>query len=133
MTTPAGFILVFNGDSGLPAMLVDVVRKAMGQEDCALCEIVYSPLGKRRAWKACTARLAVPVQELHRDQVPSAWGITLDALPCILAQSGTGETPTLLFTRDEIARCGGSVEKLERMLHNALSGPGANPGLKPTV
>lgn len=45
-------ILVYDANGGLAAMLVDVVKKALGREDCALCEITYSPLGKRQSWQA---------------------------------------------------------------------------------
>src|SRR4051794_29319114 len=68
-------ILVYDADSGLGAMMLDVVKKLVGREDCALCEITYSPIGKRAAWSACEARLGVAVQELHRDQLPADWGI----------------------------------------------------------
>jgi hypothetical protein len=46
---PDRLILVYDGDSGLGAMLLDVVKKAVGREECALCEITHGPLGKRGA------------------------------------------------------------------------------------
>jgi hypothetical protein len=55
-------ILVYNGDSGLGAMLLDVLRKAVGREDCALCEITYSPIGKRAPWTSREGRLGIPVE-----------------------------------------------------------------------
>lgn len=45
---PDRVILVYDGDSGVRAMLMDVLEKATGREECALCEITYGPLGKRR-------------------------------------------------------------------------------------
>ena len=112
-------ILVYNGDSGLAAMLLDGIKKAAGREECGLCEIVYSPVGKRRAWAACEARLGTAVEELHRDRLPAAWGIARTELPCILGRSGTAE-PFVLLTRAEITSCRGSVEQLERRLLDAL-------------
>jgi hypothetical protein len=117
-------ILVYNGDSGLGAMLLDVIKKAAGREDCALCEIVYSPVGKRRSWAACERRLGVAVEELHRDRVPAAWGIAPAELPCILGRAGQ-EVPFVLLTRADIDACRGSVEQLERRLHEALASAGA--------
>ena len=113
-----GIILVYNADSGLAAMLLDAVKKAVGREDCSLCEITYSPLGKRREWAACASRLGVPVEELHRDQLPAAWGIGRAELPCILGRTGE-EHPIILLTRAEIAACDG-VEPLERRLRSAI-------------
>jgi hypothetical protein len=112
-------ILVYNGDSGLAAMLLDAVKKAAGREDCALCEITYSPVGKRREWAACERRLGVSVEELHRDRLPAAWGISQSDLPCILGRAGD-ERPVVLLSRDNIRACSKSVVELERRLRDAL-------------
>lgn len=114
-------ILVYDGDGGLGAMLLDVVKKTVGREDCPLCEITYGPLGKRDAWRRCEARLGVIVDELHRDQLPEAWGISRTALPCILGRV-RDERPSILLTRDEIEACGAEVDALEGRLRRALSG-----------
>jgi hypothetical protein len=113
-------ILVYDGDSGVRALLLDVVKKAIGREDCPLCEITYGPLGKRRAWSACASRLGVAVEELHRDQLPAAWEIARDDLPCILARAGD-EAPSVLLTREAIVSCRSSVEQLDRELRAALA------------
>ena len=112
-------ILVYNADSGLRAMLLDVLKKAAGREDCALCEITYSPVGKRRAWAACESRLGVAVEELHRDQLPATWGIANAELPCILGAVGA-RPPFVLLPRSAIGACRGSVEQLERRLREAI-------------
>ena len=116
---PDRLILVYDGDSGLRALLLDVVKKAVGREECALCEITYGPLGKRRAWTECAARLGVAVDETHRDQLPPEWRIARDQLPCILARVRE-ERPVILVTRDEIAALGGSVDALERRILDGL-------------
>lgn len=113
-------ILVYNADSGIAALLLDVLKKAAGREDCSLCEITYSAVGKRRAWKACESRLGVRVEELHRDQLPAAWGVGAGELPCILARSGD-ERPFVLVSRSEIDACQRDVGALERRLVAALA------------
>lgn len=112
-------ILVYSGDSGLRAMLLDVIKKATGREDCSLCEITYGPLGKRSSWKECEARLGIEVHEMHRDTVPAQWRIDAE-LPCILARAGAAR-PVVLLRRDEIGACGGRVEMLETRIHEALA------------
>ena len=118
--TVSRLILVYAGDGGLAAMLADVVKKAFGREDCALCEITYSPLGQRPSWRACEARLGMPVREIHRNELPSEWGLAPAQLPCVLAQVSE-ERPEVLLTRAEIAACAGKVDELERRLFEALS------------
>jgi len=120
---PDRVILVYDGDSGMRAMLLDVAKKALGREDCALCEITYSPVGKRGAWRACETRLGVVVDELHRDQLPAEWNLPRSALPCVLGRTGA-ERPFVLVTRDEIRACGGRVEALERVLTSAIASRG---------
>lgn len=100
---PQSLILVFDADSGIRALILDVLKKAIGRDECGLCEITYGPLGKRGAWKACEARLGLTVSELHRDQLPAEWGIARGELPCILAQPDRG-LPFVLVGRDEIPR-----------------------------
>jgi hypothetical protein len=117
---PNRVVLVYDGDSGLRAMLVDVVKKSVGREECALCEITYGPLGKRGAWKTCEARLGTIVDEMHRDQLPDEWGIARSELPCVLGRTGT-ERPFVLLSREEIVACAGSVDELEHRVLAALS------------
>lgn len=124
---PDRLILVYSGDSGVRAMLVDVLKKLVGREECALCEITYSPFGKRGGWVACEKRLGIIVDELHRDRLPDAWGINRDELPCILARAGD-ERPFDLVSRDEIIACGGSIEQLERRIDDALQALATPPG-----
>lgn len=121
--TPDRLILVYDGNSGLGPMLLDVLKKAVGKEECALCEITYGPLGKRGAWRACEARLGMVVDELHRDQLPVEWRISREELPCVLARTRT-EPPHILVSRDEILSCSGSVEALESKLQANLSAAG---------
>lgn len=117
---PDRVILLYDGDSGVPAMLLDVLKKATGREECALCEITYGPLGKRREWVACEKRLEVIVDELHRDRIPAAWGVASAEIPCVLSRVGQ-DLPSMLVTRDEVATCHGSVHRLEELIVNALA------------
>lgn len=120
---PDRVVLVYDGDSGLRAMLLDAVKKAAGREECALCEITYGPLGKRGEWRACETRLGVIVDELRRDQLPAEWGVERDALPCVLGRVGT-EPPFVLLGREQIVECGGRVDELERRIVVALAAGG---------
>ncbi len=120
MTNPTELILVYDGRSGVRAMLLDVVKKAVGREECPLCEITYGAIGRRSAWNRCEARLGMPVTEMHRDELPADWGISAGELPCVLART-TNARPTVLVDRDAIVACGGEAEALERAIRRALA------------
>lgn len=117
---PDRVILVYDGSSGLRAMLVDVLKKSVGTEDCPLCEITHGPLGKRDAWRKCERRIGVIIEELHRDRLPQEWGLAQNALPCILGRV-RDERPFVLVTRPEIEACGAEVDALARRLLSALT------------
>jgi hypothetical protein len=120
MKNPTELILVYDGLSGVRAMLLDVVKKAVGREDCPLCAITYSPVGRRASWNRCETRLGMAVREMHRDELPSAWGIGAGELPCVLALTA-GAQPTVLLDRDAIVACGGRAEALEEAIRRALT------------
>lgn len=113
-------IFTYDGDSGIRALAFDVLKKAAGRGECALCEITYSSMGKRSAWKACESRLGVAITELHRDRIPREWNIRRDELPCVLVRVGA-EHPVVLLGRDEIADCHGSAEALEKRIRETLA------------
>ena len=115
-------ILVYDADSGVAALLLDVCKKLFGREDCALCALTYSPVGKRRAWSACAKGLGVAVEELHRDRLPADWGIARGELPCILGRAGEAR-PFRLLGRAELEACHGRVDELERRLRARLDTP----------
>lgn len=121
---PDTIILVYNGDGGLRALLADTVKSAFGRQECDLCAIAWSVTGKRRAWADAEARLGVFVEELHRDDLQPAWGLTRADVPCILARS-YGQAPAMLVTRAEIAACGRSPAALEARVREALARRGA--------
>mgnify|MGYP001600966743 CR=1 FL=1 len=100
-------------------LIINSLKKAIGREECALCEIVYSPVGKRRAWGECAARLGVTVREMHRDELPEAWGIQGADLPCVLGRERDAH-PFVLVTRDEILACQQNPEALERAILDGL-------------
>lgn len=124
---PDRLILVYDADGGAFAMVLDAMKKAVGKEDCPLCEVTYSPLGKRRSWQACERRLPIPVEERHRDQLPDDWGIPRTALPCVLARTGRAP-PVVLVARPEIAGCRGDAAALEGLIATALARLETEPG-----
>lgn len=123
MTNSTELILVYDGLSGVRAMLLDVVKKAVGRKDCPLCEITYSAVGRRSSWNRCETRLGMAVTEMHRDELPADWGISAGELPCVLART-SGARPVVLLDRDAIVACGGKVEALEQAIRRALAEPG---------
>lgn len=113
-------ILVYDGDSGFGALLLDVLNKVFGHGTCPLCAITHSPIGKRDAWRACEARFGLIVDQLHRDELPREWSLSPSELPCVLGRSGTSR-PVVLVSRAEIEACEGDILALEQRVAKALA------------
>ena len=83
-------IFVYNADSGLFNGLADWAHKIFSPETyaCNLCALTYSYTGMRREWRQFIARLDVPVEFLHRDELRTRYGIADMQLPAVLKESG---------------------------------------------
>ena len=88
-------IFVYNADSGKLNALLDSLHKMVNPASyfCKLCELTYSPVGEKKAWKAFIQKLDVETDFLHRDeflrQYASKFGHKFE-FPVILAQTNKG-------------------------------------------
>jgi hypothetical protein len=121
-TPPTRLLLIYRGDAGLIPTILDVLKKSVGVEECPLCHATFGPTGMKKAWKECVQALEVPVEQLHRNQVPPGWQIREEDLPCILVERAG--TRAVLVDRAAITACEGSPERLEGAVRAALSREG---------
>ena len=110
-------ILIYNGDSGLMEALAHAAKKLRGIEECDLCEITYSAMGKRSSWTECARNIPVPIEELHRNEVPPAWG--LRQLPCVVL-ARDGELLSILLDAKAIRACNRDPQTLSERIRQAL-------------
>lgn len=105
-------VFVFDADSGLVGAVVDSAKKMLTIKGCALCSITHGVLGEKKDWKSCKEELGVPIDYMHRDEVPAALReLVIDRLPCIVAE--VGNEAILLVAPDVLERCKGSVADLK--------------------
>ncbi|MFO0646496.1 MAG: hypothetical protein U0326_09685 [Polyangiales bacterium] len=119
---PTRLVLIYRADAGVIPMIVDVLKKSVGIEECSLCHATFGATGMKRAWKACEQSLKVPVEHLHRNEVPPGWQVREEDLPCILVERAGARA--VLVDRATIAACGGSPERLEDATRAALAREG---------
>ena len=81
-------IFVYNADSGVFNALSDLAHKIFSPQtyECNLCALTYSPLGRRREWKAFLEGLDRPLEFLHRDELNERYGIHDIDLPAIFTR-----------------------------------------------
>lgn len=114
MTEIESIIGVYDADGGLRGELSYLVGKSLGQVHCALCDITHSPVRRKRAWDAMVARLGVPFELFHRNE------IAVEQVPAVYAVLADG-TRRLLLGPAELESVDGSVEAFEPALREALA------------
>ena len=98
-----GLVLIWSADGGLVSDLISVAKKIARVDDCDLCAITHGTTRERPEWIACRAQIPVPVEGLHRDEVPAELAPLARALPCVIAR--TGAEPVLLLDPAALRRC----------------------------
>lgn len=112
-------VFVYNADSGFVNTLLDIGHKIVSPRTyaCNLCAITHSTFTMRDEWKQFVARLGVPIEFLHRDELERQYGIRDVGLPAVFRQrNGTLE---VWITQEQINRCR-SLEELEQLVKTKL-------------
>ena len=109
---------VYDADGGLTGEAKYVVGHLLGRLECALCDITHGPVRRKKSFDALRARLGVPFDVVHRNErSPEVERATGDALPCVVALTGSGIVT--LLDRATLEACGGEVDRLEAALFAA--------------
>ena len=105
-------VLVFDANAGKLNAFVDSVKKVLMVSGCSLCAITHGLAGERDEWKDCKQEFGVPVDYLHRNEIPEVLSKQIAGqLPCIVADVD-GEF-ILPLTPEVLERCRGSVADLK--------------------
>ena len=108
-------LFVFDADSGAWSAAADSARKLLRLNGCALCAVTHGLLSERDEMRSCREELGVPVDYLHRDELPSGLrDLVAGRLPTVVAV--VGDEPVVLLEPEVIARCRGSVADLRGKL-----------------
>jgi hypothetical protein len=113
-------IFVYNADSGIFNLLTDAAHKMLSPEtySCNLCSITYSAVGIKKEWKDYIAKLPLPVEFLHRDELQNKYGIQDVILPAVFIKKNTDVS--LLIGSDLINSCK-TVADLARVVNTAVT------------
>jgi hypothetical protein len=126
----SGIIFVYNADSGALSTVLDIGHKILSPDtyQCQLCSLTHSTFSMRKEWRDFVARIGIPVEFLHRDELARRYGLTEIPLPTILLKTSGGPEPWI--DRVTITDCR-TLDDLERLIEARLktiqpSGPATN-------
>ena len=88
-------IFVYNADSGKLNALMDSLQKVVNPSSysCKLCELTFSAIGEKKAWRGFCQNLELETDFLHKDEFLKAYASKFGhkfEFPIILAQTDKG-------------------------------------------
>lgn len=117
-----GLVGVYRADGGPIGEIRYILGRMMGTAHCALCDVTHSPVRRKPAWDALVARLGLPVELLHLNEMPPevAAAVGIHGAPVVLARMADGGLEPVLGP-DELESLGGSVGAFGAALDQALA------------
>jgi hypothetical protein len=110
---------VYNADGSLRGELAYLVGRARGTAHCALCDITHGRLRRRADFDEARARLPVPIDLQHRDEIDQSLADVIDGrYPCVLVLD---PDPNMLLGPDDLEACGGAPDVLVARITAALA------------
>ncbi len=122
MTDLVCLVGVYHADGGVRGELTYVLGRLLGTAHCALCDITHARIRRKPAWDAMVGRLGVPVDLVHRNEVPAdvAALVMTAGTPLVAARRRDGSVDLLLGPGD--LELDGSISRVEQALLAALDG-----------
>jgi hypothetical protein len=106
---------IYDADGGLLGEVRYALGKVFANGHCSLCDLTHRGLKRRAEWDALVARLGVPFELVHRNEMDeSVRRAAGGGLPCILAARAS--QLEVLLGPDDLAACGTDLSELERRL-----------------
>lgn len=127
MATVSRLVGVYDADGSLRGEVTYWIKARLGGAHCALCDITHSAVGERSEWKSCRPSLPVPVETVHRDEVPDAVAAIGVDPPYVAAETDQGAR--LLLDAAALEACAGSAVNLIAALKKAAADAGVELGL----
>jgi hypothetical protein len=89
----------------------------LGITECSLCDITHSPIRRKPEWDAMVARLAVPFDVRHRNEISPAETdfVVGTGLPVVIAHHHDGSITAVLID-GQLDAVSGSVAEFEAAL-----------------
>jgi hypothetical protein len=108
---------IYNADGGVWGETRYLIGHLLGTTACSLCDITHSPIRRKPEWDAMVARLGVPLDVRHRNEIAPAEidFVVGTGLPVVIAHHDDG-TITAVLTDAQLHAVGGSVAEFESAL-----------------
>jgi len=112
---------VYHADGGPSGEVRYVLGKMLGTAHCGLCDITHSTIRRKPEWDRMVARLGVPFDLLHLNEMPTdvAAATAAHGSPVVLARVRDGSLHLALDAAALDAN-GGSVQAFAAALHQSL-------------
>jgi hypothetical protein len=121
MTLPIErLVAIYAADGGLSGELKYVLGKLSGRAHCSLCDITHSPIRRKREWDDLVRHLGVPVDLVHRNEVPPNISALGGLFPPAVYAITRSSPPILVLAGADLEPLAGSVNSFGVLLQKRL-------------
>lgn len=114
---------IYDADGGIRGELQYLWGAYVRNEHCSFCDITHSGVRRRPQWTQFVERYPVPFHALHLNELdPDLAEFVNGQAPCVIAGTDSGYLSVL--SDAQLHDCGGSVERFEEALADALTTSG---------
>lgn len=127
MTRPIDRLVgVYRADGGLRGEVSYLLGHYLKGASCTLCDITHSPFRRKASWDAAVARLGIPFDLLHLNELDPELAVFVgDDAAMVVAETPTGRFG--LLGNDDLKDARGDVEAFFARLRRALDEHEAGP------
>lgn len=116
---------IYDADGSLIGELKYVYNKVFNDKHCSLCDITHGTIKEKQEFKACKARLPVPLRTIHLDEQDEAletFTSINSCVPCVIGRKMKNQNEFDIILRDkDLQECNKSVDSFERLLRQKLN------------
>lgn len=113
-------VFVYDADGTLAGELRYWFGTLFGAPHCSLCDLTHTRWGRRSDFSECAARIGVPIEYFHRDDVPAHIATVAPAWPAVVGLDDSG-VAHLLLGPELLADVHGDMAAFERLLSGAIA------------
>ena len=121
---------IYDADGSLMGEIKYIFNKIVNDKHCSLCDITHGSIKEKDEFKACKARLPVPLRTIHLDEQDEALKEFTSSnlcVPCVVGRKRNNRNDfDIILNDDDLQSCNKSVDDFEKLLQERLENEEVN-------
>ena len=115
---------IYDADGSVMGEIKYIYNKVFKNKHCSLCDITHGSIKEKGEFKACKARLPIPLRTIHLDEqdddLRRFTSINI-CVPCVVGRKTNDHNNfDIVLNNDDLQSCDKSVDRFEKLLRQRL-------------